>query len=222
MKINCPGCKFEFEVAFVSVVIVDIDAEKKEDILLGKMNVFSCSRCSKWIRIEELFIYCHTSRDLLAFVYSKEMQNKKLETQKHIKENYDKFQKSLQLNKSLYEFQPFILFGMDHLCDLIKIDDRITDEVEAVKEICFNCGMQIVDIGCKASRKWHIPQILPINTNLADRLKHDHEFIKDTLLRHIEKILPIASKELIYYSEFADRLKHADVTLLDTIIEMIN
>ena len=135
-EITCP-CGEAFEVEIYQSVSVRSNPELKELILAGEFNLVRCPNplCQKVIFAEKFLLYHDVDQELLAFVYPREMENRLSEIQESVSEQYKNLREEL-VGEDRLQYQPFLLFGLDRLCDLIHLEEDRADEAAIVSALC--------------------------------------------------------------------------------------
>lgn len=159
-KIQCPYCEEEFEAKFWTVVRGDIDIHLKDLILRGDFNTLLCPLCSKKFFFEDNFIYLDPSAQLLVFVMPSYEKGKK-ELIEKLSNDYDLIRDYLQ-EKSNLNFEPWYLFGVAELKELLEKDIDIEEESEVIFEICKIKKIKTAEIDKNIARKNNLPFIIPI------------------------------------------------------------
>lgn len=162
--VKCPHCSEDFEAKFWSVVRGDIDTDLKELILNGEFNILMCPNCSKMFVYEENFIYLDPSAEILAFVMPDYYESRKDLVLK-LQEDYQSIKEHLTTEKKL-NFEPYYLFGINQLVDLLKEDINIQEETDVISFICSEKKFKTRKINKIKAREKGLPFILPYSQSL--------------------------------------------------------
>lgn len=162
--VRCPHCSNEFEAKFWSVVRGDIDIDLKELILNGEFNLLMCPNCEKIFKYEENFIYLDPSAEILAFVMPDYYEMREDLVEK-LKEDYLSIKEHLSAEKKL-NFEPYYLFGINQLIELLKNDTDIQEETDVIEFICFEKKLKTKKINKIKAREKDLPFLLPYSESL--------------------------------------------------------
>lgn len=172
-RIKCPHCDEEFEAKFWTVVRGDIDFELRDMILRGDFNTLLCPNCFKTFFYEDNFIYLDPSAQLLVFVMPSYEKGKK-ELIEKLSQDYETIREYLE-EKSNLNFEPWYLFGVEELKELLEKDIDIEEETEVLFEICKIKKIKTASIDKNIARKNNLPFVIPIEES-----KHKDETIEIT------------------------------------------
>lgn len=165
-EIKCP-CGESFEAEIYQSVSVGEDHELKDLILGGEFNMVECPECREIIYAERFVLYHDREQELLAFVYPRDMRERREFVAAEMKLTYDALQAALPEGESL-KYEPLPLFGMDELCQVLIREDEMADEAEIAAYICKSLGLKPKRVEKSAARKKGIPPVLPLKGNKAD------------------------------------------------------
>lgn len=170
-NIKCPHCHQEFEARFWTVVRGDIDIELKDMILRGDFNTLLCPNCSNIFFYEDNFIYLDPKAQLLIFVIPS-YEKGKTELIEKLDEDYRAIKEYL-VGKTNLNFEPWYLFGIEELKELLEKDIDIEEETDVLIEICKEKNIDIMNIDKNFARKRDLPFVIPF-----EKSKHRYDVIE--------------------------------------------
>lgn len=174
-NIKCPLCGADFEAKFWTVVRGDIDLDLKDMILCGDFNSLVCPYCGKMFFYEDNFIYLDPKNQLLAFVMPSYEKGKK-ELIAKLEEDYVEIKQNLE-HKINLNFEPWYLFGVEELKELLEKDIDIEEETEVIEEICREKNIKYAPANRNIARKKDIPFSIPY-----DKSTHRYDVIETVKL----------------------------------------
>lgn len=182
------ACGEAFETEVYQSVSVGQDPELKEQILGGQFNVVKCPRCQQMLYVERFVLYHDSKLELLAFVYPKAMEPQIEEIRVAMGGAFAKLQEELAAGEKM-RYQPFLLFGMDALCDLLNIEEEIEDETKVVQALCGELKLAFRRIHFEVARRNNIPPLLPFVSQAAGKSKNvpTQEEVMEGLNRVLER-----------------------------------
>ncbi|MGN0022763.1 MAG: CpXC domain-containing protein [Elusimicrobiaceae bacterium] len=158
---TCPnGCE-PFDAEYWTLVRGDQDAELKEALLGGELNLISCPSCGEFFYHDRDVVYFDPPKELLAFV-----------SPKADKDNFDEIKKKMQkdfefLRKNLAEmninYSPFYLAGMEELKSLLEYDDYSSCQSEVIAASAAQKGFKVTPLAPSAARVNGYPLYLPVD-----------------------------------------------------------
>lgn len=182
------ACGETFEAEVYQSVSVGQDPDLKEQILGGQFNVVKCPRCQQLLYVERFVLYHDSKLELLAFVYPKAMEPQIEEIRLAMGGAFAKLQEELATGEKM-RYQPFLLFGMDSLCDLLNIEEEIEDETKIVQALCGEMKIGFRRIHFETARRNNIPPLLPFASKRMEKSKKvpSQEEVLDGLNRVLER-----------------------------------
>lgn len=205
-EITC-SCGEVFEAEVVQSVSAQTQPELKEMVLAGELNIVQCPACKKFIFAEKFLLYHDAEQELLAFVYPLSMESRKVEIQESVLQQYRDLQQEL-VGQDRLQYQPFLLFGLDRLCDLIHLEEQRQDEFAIAASLCETLGLTFYRIHQDAARKQNLPVVLPLGR--AGKAVSLHERLLQGL-----QILVETNPALESYAELLRRLQEDPSWTLD-------
>ena len=195
-EITCP-CGEVFEVEIYQSVSVRSNPELKELILAGEFNLVRCPNplCQKVIFAEKFLLYHDVDQELLAFVYPREMENRLSEIQESVSEQYKNLREEL-VGEDRLQYQPFLLFGLDRLCDLIHLEEDRADEAAIVSALCETLSISYKTLKNDYARRKNLPAIVPLGLEAPSETS-----FRQRVLDGLEIILE-TNDRLVYYKNF--------------------
>ena len=187
-EVRC-ACGEVFETELVQSVSADQDPELKELILAGELNLVKCSSCFQMLYAERFVLYHDSSQELIAFVYPRDMETKLEEIRLVMGKSFAELQERLPADGKI-RYKPFLLFGLDQLCALLKGEEEIGDEVSVADSLCGILKLSKRKIHLDTARRLHIPALLPLSFEGDDapRLTEKARF-RESVIAGLKKIL---------------------------------
>ena len=200
-EITCP-CGEVFEVEIYQSVSVRSNPELKELILAGEFNLVQCPnpQCKKVIFAEKFLLYHDVDQELLAFVYPREMENKLSEIQDSVSQQYKSLREEL-VGEDRLQYQPFLLFGLDRLCDLIHLEEERADEAAIVSALCETLSLPYKTLKNDYARRKNLPAIAPLGLEMQSE-----NLLRQRVLEGLEIILE-TNDHLVCYKIFLTQVQ---------------
>lgn len=156
----CPnGCE-PFEAEYWTLVRGDKDAELKEALLGGELNLISCPSCGEFFYHDRDIVYFDPTKELLAFVSPKADKKNFDEIKKKMQKDFDFLRKNLAEMNITYS--PFYLAGMEELKSLLEYDDYSSCQSEVIAASAAQQGFKIVPLSPADARVKGYPLYLPV------------------------------------------------------------
>jgi hypothetical protein len=174
----CPnGCE-PFEAEFWSLVRGDTDAELKDALLGGELNLISCPECGMFFYHDRHIIYFDPPLELLAFVspnadkkdFAKEKEKMQADF-RLLKENL----KSMDIS-----YDPFYLAGLEELKAMIEYETKVTEQSEVIAAYGAQKGYKLAPLKKALARVKGYPYYVPVAGG---------EFTKEAALKAAKDIL---------------------------------
>ncbi len=195
-EIKC-ACGDTFETEIYQSVSVGEDPELKDLILGGEFNMVECPHCHQVIYAENFVLYHDHAQELMAFVYPYAMKENQGPMAEQMKATFSELQSKLADDEKL-TYGPLMLFGMDQLCDVLKIDDDLTDESDVAEYVCKSLGMKAIKLPKAFARVKGIPYILPLGEK--------GERSRQSMITGLEKLLK-ENDRLSLYQKLLEQIK---------------
>ena len=209
-KIICP-CGEEFESEIIQSVSVSKNPELKEMILAGEFNVVPCPSCSQMLYIEKFVLYHDELQELIGFVYPKEMESKSESFLAEMDKSFAELQSNLSPEER-FKYKPFLIFGMDTLCDLIRLEDNISDEVQIADSICNLMNLKKIRVRKDIARRKNIMPLLPVySSNGKVKLGN----LREKTIEGLKKVLQ-ENDALEHYQQFLVKIESEPHWVLET------
>lgn len=158
---NCPnGCE-PFEAEFWTLIRADQDAELKEALLGGELNLISCPHCGEFFYHDRNIIYFDPSTELLTFVAPSSE-----------KENFPKIKEQMTKDFNLLKntltslsinYDPFYLAGLEELKLMLEYEENITLQSEVLAAQTAQYGFRLARLKPAVARVKGYPFYLPVD-----------------------------------------------------------
>ncbi len=158
-EVVCP-CGEAFEVELYESISVKENPELKDAVLAGELNVVRCPSCKHMIYAERFLLYHDKDQELLAFVYPKDTEDQEQSLNLEMSKRFKTLQESLPAEDK-FKYVPFLLFGLDALCDLIVAEESLRDESDVVFALAENLDLTTKKISIDLARRCKLPLVLP-------------------------------------------------------------
>lgn len=162
-EIKCP-CGETFESELYQSVSVTKNPELKEAVLAGEFNIVQCPACKQFLYAERFILYHDPANELLAFVYPKAMEQQQEEIKLNMAQNFTELQNSLS-GEEKFNYQPFLMFGLDDLCTLVRLEEEISMEADVVQSLCETFGLTYKRIHLDSARRKNVLPLIPLILN---------------------------------------------------------
>ncbi len=201
-EVKCP-CGAVFEAEIYQSISVKEDPDLKDSLLGGQFNVVQCPTCRQMVYAEHFVLYHDSAQELLAFVYPKGLESQTEQIQIAMSDAFKQMQAGTPLDQQI-RYQPFLLFGLDSLCDLLNIEDEISDELKIVQALSEAMDMPYRKIHFDSARRNNIPALLPIDAPLTPGKKQKPAAA--AAASGIKKILA-SNPHLVHYQRFLKKIE---------------
>lgn len=159
-NVECPnGCE-SFDAEYWTLIRGDQDAELKESLLGGELNLISCPTCGEIFYHDRDFIYFDPPKQILAFVSPKTAKENFEEKKQKMKKDFDFLRKNLAEMNITYD--PFYLFGIEELKALLDYDDFCNCQSEVIAACASQKGFKAVAVNPAQARLKGYPLYLPV------------------------------------------------------------
>ncbi len=201
-EIKCP-CGEVFEAEVCQSVSVSREPDLKDRVLGGQFNVVQCPRCQQMIYAEHFVLFHDSSQELMAFVYPPSMESETEKIRVVMGNAFKRLQDESPPEQQM-RYQPFLLFGLDALCDLLNIEEEILDEMKIVQALCDSMKLAYRRLHFDAARKNNVPAILPLNAPAEKNAKVSIDASR--ALEGVRKILE-SNPYHAHYKRFLQKLE---------------
>jgi hypothetical protein len=201
-EIKCPQGHL-FDAELLSAISVVDNPELKEALIAGEINLVSCPDCGEMFYAECFILYHDGDNELIAFVYPLSFQEQAAQCKAKMSKEFKLALNSFE-EKQKIKYEPLLLFGIEDLVSLLRMEQDIEDEESILKYIAPKLSLNTVKIIPSLARKLGIPKILPIPkgeknievkfliSGLRTLMKYNHN-----LLHYVECLEKISSQKTI-------------------------
>jgi hypothetical protein len=205
-EIKCPQGHF-FEASLISAISVADSPELKEALIAGEINLVSCPECGEMFFAECFILYHDSKNELIAFVYPLSFQEQAAQCKVRMKKEFElalvNFKERRKIN-----YEPILLFGIEDLVLLLRLEQNIEDEEAILKYIAPKLFLKTVKISPHLSRRLGIPKLLPMSKGLK-------ELDVKALTESLQTLLKY-NPNLLHYAELLEKiLKRRIIDILD-------
>jgi hypothetical protein len=169
-EVACPACKHPFEADLWSVMNVREDAELKDLLLGGEINMTACPACQEVFHVDAFLLYHDPDNEILAFVYPLDQkQLGELLTEKTMAD-FVRDQENEPAEKRL-AYKPVFFFGLNDLAAFVEKDEEVALQSEVAQAIAEQERWPVRKVRPSLARAQDLPRILPVtdDTNGASR-----------------------------------------------------
>ncbi|MDR1684255.1 MAG: CpXC domain-containing protein [Elusimicrobiota bacterium] len=157
----CPNCGENFDAEFWSLVRGDADAELKDSLLGGELNLISCPACGAFFYHDRNIIYFDPPNELLAFV-SPGGDKKDFEAVKaKMKRDFKTLKENLASMNISYE--PFYLAGLEELKAMLDYEAAAAAQSEVIAALSAQLGFKLAALRRAGARVSGYPFYLPVD-----------------------------------------------------------
>ncbi len=192
-EVTCP-CGESFDALLWNSVNLKEDPELRDMLLGGALNVHACPMCKSLIYAERFVLIHDPATQLLAFVHPKAREGEKelLEAAMH----RDTAQAQAVEGAIKIPYPPVLLFGMDALVDLVRMEQEEADQGAVVESVAADAGINVLSLRPSRARAARLPTRVPWagSGTPAERLRRG---LKDVLA---------ANDRLTVYADLLARL----------------
>lgn len=157
---KCPNHCEEFDVEYWSFVRADEDPDLKTAALGGELNLVCCPECKTFFHHDGNLIYLDAPNELMIFVFSHADKDKEAALAAKMKEDYQTIKQVLS-NKLHFDYQPFYVFGLDGLKQILEQEEKMLFESEVVAAAAAQAGCSIVRLKPGYAREKRFPLYVP-------------------------------------------------------------
>jgi len=165
--VECPnGCE-SFDAEYWTLIRGDQDAELKESLLGGELNLISCPTCGEIFYHDKDFIYFDPPKQILAFVSPKTAKENFEEKKQKMKKDFEFLRKNLAEMDITYD--PFYLFGIEELKALLDYEDFSNCQSEVIAACASQKGLKVAVLNAAEARLKGYPLYLPFKGSAYTR-----------------------------------------------------
>ena len=165
-SINCPNCSELFDAEYWTLIRGDKDAELKESLLGGELNLISCPSCGEFFYHDRDIVYFDPTKELLIFVSPKAGKENFEEVKKKMQKDFDYLRKNL--SEMNIKYDPFYLAGMEELKALLDYDDYSACQSEVIAAQAAQNGFKLTPLSPALARVKSYPLYLPVAGDTYD------------------------------------------------------
>ncbi|MFA6030693.1 MAG: CpXC domain-containing protein [Elusimicrobiota bacterium] len=156
----CPAGCAASEQEVWSFVRGDVDAELRETLLAGDLNLVRCPECSAIFYAEVPLVYMDSRAALVAFVFPESYRAEEGRWRLQMNEDYEKL-RGVFGDALPIEDVPEIFFGMEPLREVLCADDALEDEVLVARHVAEGLGCRMRPVQRAYARTRGLPRVLP-------------------------------------------------------------
>jgi hypothetical protein len=207
-EIVCP-CGETFEAELWNSINPDEDTELKEALLSGEINIVCCPGCGQIFHAEHFVLYHDAVNEILVFVYPKSFDQQATLCAEKMNADFKRAMGGLGPEKKII-YQPILLFGLDSLVDLIRVEEAEKDDTSILEYLAGELGLSLLYLMPSAARERQLLRVLPcVPRSDGTRREQIIEGIR-TLLSHNEN--------LSFYRKLLDNIEQNESWALDKSI----
>jgi hypothetical protein len=196
-EIVCP-CGETFEAELWNAINPEEDPELKEVLLSGEVNIVCCPACGQIFYAEHFILYHDVPNEVLAFVYPTSFAQQATICAEKMNEDFQRAMGGLEQEKKL-TYKPILLFGLDSLVDMIKVEEAISDEVSILQYSADELGISLLRMAPHAAREKQLPRVLPyVRDNDGD--------LREEIMLGLRKLLDY-NENLSYYRALLESIE---------------
>lgn len=196
VKAKCPfGCE-PFETDVWSLVRGDRDANLKETLLAGELNLLCCPNCGKYFYHEELVVYFDPGMEILGFIFPHSYEAEEKKWRAKMDEDYKMLKERLWKEKQ-FSFEPEIFFGLEGLKKMLEEEIDREDETKIIECLAEELGLKTRRVKPSYSRARGVPRVIPFSCDV---------FTKDSAMEGSRKVLG-RNKKLASLGKFLKELE---------------
>jgi hypothetical protein len=158
--IKCPQGHL-FEAELLPAISVADNPELKEALIAGEINLVCCPVCGEIFYAECFILYHDSQNELIAFVYPLSFQEQAAQCKTKMKKEFDLAVANFE-DKHKIHYEPLLLFGIEDLVLLLRLEQNIEDEESILKYIAPKLYLKVIKISPSLSRRLGVPKLLPI------------------------------------------------------------
>jgi hypothetical protein len=197
VEVRCPkGCEAE-EIEVWSFVRGDQDAELRETLLVGELNLVLCAKCGSAFYADATVIYLDEEAQLLAFIFPESYKADEARWRAKMAEDFSQLKAAMP---GLRLEEPRLFFGFDEIRELLRVDDEMSDEVEVARAFMKQLGLASWTMDRAFARARRLPWDVP--------LIKGKPFSRENALQGLKTLLK-ANDRLEAYRRLAELLEAA-------------
>ena len=205
-EIKC-SCDEVFESELWKAVSISDDPDLKNLVLSGQFNVVECPKCHKMFYWEHFFVYQDIVNEFVAYVYPKSFEKDAAYYRQKMLSEFKEVAKTMKQEIDI-DFEPILFFGIEDLIATINSEDYLKDEIDVLKFIANDMGLDLITIKPSVARNMCIPHVLPKHKNAST--------VKQNVINGLEKIVSY-NPNLNEYKKLFERVC-SDINSLEKIL----
>ncbi|MDR2437187.1 MAG: CpXC domain-containing protein [Endomicrobium sp.] len=204
-EIKCPQGHL-FEADLLSAISVADTPDLKEALIGGEINLVSCPVCGEMFYAECFILYHDSENELVTFVYPLSFQEQAAQCKTRMKKEFELALANFE-DKHKIHYEPLLLFGIEDLVSLLRLEQNIEDEESILKYIASKLSLKIIKISPSLSRRFGIPKLLPIPKT--------HKELDLKALTEGVQILIKYNPHLLHYTELLEKISKHKINISD-------
>lgn len=163
VKARCPGGCDEFEAEVWTMIRADRDAELKDALLAGRLNLLLCPQCGAAFYHETLVVYFDPAAEIILFVFPYSYRREEKKWRDKMKADYEIVRPGL-LKEMKIGFEPGLCFGMEDAKKIIERDNDLAEESDVIACVARELGVKTRRIHAGYARQKGFPLSIPCST----------------------------------------------------------
>ena len=159
-SVKC-ACGHEFEVELLNSICVGENPELKDALLCGEINIVQCPDCKSIFYAEQFLLYQESARELVAFVYPESFKDNAQRLALNMRGTFKQAVGALD-DESKINYEPILVFGLDSLVEIVRLEDDIKDEIEILRYYADEIGVSTIELSWAYARENKIVPLLPL------------------------------------------------------------
>ena len=160
IEVSCPkGCDAR-EVEVWSFVRGDKDAELRESLLAGELNLLVCEDCGALFYPEVSMVYCDPPAAILIFSFPESYKSDEARWRQKMREDYEHM-RAVFADNHMLDVEPILVFGLEPLRNMLRQDDEMEDEVRIAEHLAKNLRLKVIGTERAYAREHKLPWRLP-------------------------------------------------------------
>lgn len=204
-EIVCP-CGETFEAELWNSINPVEDPELKEALISGEVNIVCCPSCGQIFYAEHFVLYHDAPNEILAFVYPTSFAQQATICAEKMNDDFQRAMGGLEPDKKI-PYKPLLLFGLDALVEMIKMEEALCDEVSILDYIAEDIGLSLLRLSPHVARDRQIPRALPFVASAKDDLRGG-------VMSGLKKLLDY-NENLTFYRKLLETIEGNDSWSLD-------
>lgn len=158
-QITC-ACGHCFEAELWTSLSIAEDAELKDALEAGEINVVCCPSCGEVFHVDHFLLYHDSKNELLVFVYPYSFSGQEQQLARKMNEDTDNALAALP-EADRFSYRPVLAFGLDELLHIIRREDEWNDELAIAEYLAEEFSFELVRLHPSRARQKGLPRLLP-------------------------------------------------------------